>query len=148
VPLVVGAVIVNCEGRAFIHRRGYDRTLFPGAWDIPGGHVEAGESPIDALRREVEEETGWRLRRVVCELGEMEWTGGDGISRREIDYLVEVDGDLQAPRLEHGKHIEYAWISLDEVDRLMENRRPEQVLLRDVVTRGLREALRGVPGHD
>ena len=57
--LVVGAVIVNEDDRAFVHRRGYDRALFPGAWDIPGGHVEPGESPIDALRREVQEETGW-----------------------------------------------------------------------------------------
>jgi 8-oxo-dGTP diphosphatase len=139
--LVVGAVIVNCEGRAFIHRRGYDCALFPGAWDIPGGHVEAEESPIEALRREVHEETGWRLKRVVCELGEIEWTGTDGISRREINYLVEVDGDLDAPRLEQPQYIEYAWISLDEVDRLIEHRAPEQVLLRDVVARGLREAL-------
>jgi len=142
VTLVVGAVIVNDEGRAFVHRRGYDRALFPGAWDIPGGHVEAGESPIDALRREIHEETGWRLRRVVSDLGETTWTGSDGISRREIDYLIEVDGDLDTPRLERPKHIECAWVSLDELDRLMESRTPEQVLVRDIVARGLRESLR------
>ena len=34
---------------------------------MPGGRLEAGESPEDALRREVAEETGWtisRLRRI------------------------------------------------------------------------------------
>jgi 8-oxo-dGTP pyrophosphatase MutT (NUDIX family) len=140
VRLVVGAVIVNEDGRAFVHRRGYDRALFPGSWDIPGGHVERGESPIDALRREVQEETGWQLRRVVSELGESSWAGSDGIPRRELDYLIEVDGDLGAPRLEHPKHVEYAWISLDELDRLIENPTPEQLLVRDIVARGLREA--------
>jgi len=30
-------------------------------WDIPGGHVEAGERPADALLREVYEETGARI---------------------------------------------------------------------------------------
>jgi 8-oxo-dGTP pyrophosphatase MutT (NUDIX family) len=30
-------------------------------WDIPGGHVEPGETPAEAVRREVHEETGVRL---------------------------------------------------------------------------------------
>jgi len=33
-------------------------------WDIPGGHLEVGESPAEALRREVLEETGARLNHV------------------------------------------------------------------------------------
>ena len=123
-----------------MHRRSDDRALFPGCWDVPGGHVEVGETPLDALRREVEEETGWRLRRVRAELGETRWTGSDGEPRREIDYLVEVDGDLSAPRLERPKHVEVAWVGMDELDRLMENRAPEQTLLRDIVARGLQVA--------
>jgi 8-oxo-dGTP diphosphatase len=102
--------------------------------------VRSSETPLDALRREVEEETGWRLRRVVAELGESRWTGSDGEPRRELDYLVEVDGDLDAPRLERPKHIEFAWVGIAELQRLTENRRPEQTLLRDVVARGLRKA--------
>jgi 8-oxo-dGTP diphosphatase len=139
--LTVGAIIVDDEGRAFVHRRGHDRMLFPGCWDIPGGHVEAGETPRDALAREVYEETGWRLQRVVAELGECVWTGNDGVARREIDYVIEVEGNLSAPRLEHPKHVDYAWVRLDDLDRLMENRGPEQTLLRDLVARGLAEAL-------
>jgi 8-oxo-dGTP diphosphatase len=137
--LVVGAVIVK-DGRAFVHRRGYQRSLFPGCWDIPGGHVDRDETPREALGRELEEETGWRLRRVIAELGEVSWIGSDGEQRREIDYLVEVEGDLDAPRLEHPKHIEFAWVGIDELGRLMENRTPEQTIVRDVVARGLRAA--------
>ena len=33
-----------------------------GRWVIPGGHVEDGESPCDAARREVAEETGLSVR--------------------------------------------------------------------------------------
>jgi 8-oxo-dGTP pyrophosphatase MutT (NUDIX family) len=140
--LCVGAVIVDDEGRVFVHRRGPDRTLFPGCWDLPGGHVEPGEAPLDALRREIEEETGWRLRRVVAELGETTWTGDDGIRRREQDFLVEVDGDLAAPRLEWPHHVEFAWVDLDEVDRLVEESTPVDADIREVVARGLREAAR------
>jgi 8-oxo-dGTP diphosphatase len=139
VQLVVGAVIVN-NGRAFVHRRGDDRPLFPGCWDIPGGHVDDGETPLDALQRELAEETGWQLRRVRASLGEISWTGSDGEPRRELDFLVEVDGDLDAPRLETPKHVDFAWVTADELDRLLANRPAEGTLVCEVVTRGLRKA--------
>ncbi|MGV9272864.1 NUDIX hydrolase [Streptomyces griseosporeus] len=65
----VGAVVLDGRGRAFAQRRGAGRRLFPDCWDIVGGHVEAGESLLEALAREVREETGWRLRRVRRLLG-------------------------------------------------------------------------------
>lgn len=144
--LVVAAVILDGEGRAFVHRRGAHRSLFPGCWDLPGGHVESGEAPLDALRREVEEETGWRLRRVVAELGETVWTGDDGIRRRELDYLVEVDGDLAAPRLEWPNHVEFAWVGPDDVDRLVEEGTPPAADVRSILERGLREAAHAARG--
>ena len=42
--------------------------------------------------------------------------------------------------LERPKHVEVAWVGMDELDRLMENRAPEQTLLRDIVARGLQVA--------
>jgi 8-oxo-dGTP diphosphatase len=140
--LVVGAVIVDREGRAFVHRRGPDRALFPDCWDIPGGHAEPHEDPLDALRREIEEETGWKLRRVVADLGETRWTGNDGVRRLERDYLVEVEGDLAAPRLEWPDHVEFAWVGLDEIGRLTENRTAADAGIREIVERGLRKAAR------
>ena len=35
-----------------------DREWYPNVWDVPGGHVEAGERRIDALVRELREELG------------------------------------------------------------------------------------------
>jgi len=35
-----------------------DRTPFPGTWSLPGGRVEVGEHPEDAVQRELLEETG------------------------------------------------------------------------------------------
>lgn len=70
---VVGAVICDSAGRIFVHRRAWDRALFPGCWDIVGGHVEPGEGLIGALAREVEEETGWTLAGVRELLIVMDW---------------------------------------------------------------------------
>ncbi|MFJ3961677.1 NUDIX domain-containing protein [Streptomyces sp. NPDC090036] len=53
----VGAVILNGAGEAFTQKRSPGRRLFPDTRDIAGGHVEAGEALLEALAREVEEET-------------------------------------------------------------------------------------------
>ncbi|MFF9581304.1 NUDIX hydrolase [Streptomyces achromogenes] len=45
----VGAVVLDRDGRAFAQERGPRRRLFPDCWDIVGGHVEPGESLLDAL---------------------------------------------------------------------------------------------------
>lgn len=34
---------------------------YPGMWDVPGGHVEAGETPRDCIVREIKEEMGLTL---------------------------------------------------------------------------------------
>ncbi|ROQ67998.1 ADP-ribose pyrophosphatase YjhB (NUDIX family) [Streptomyces sp. 840.1] len=136
----VGAVILAPDGRAFAQRRGPHRRLFPDCWDIVGGHVEPGESLLDALAREVEEETGWRLHRVRRLFGITTWTGDDGNGERhEADYLVEVDGDLANPALEWAKHTAYDWFGPDDLPRLTENRAPGEHLIHDLIAQALRD---------
>jgi 8-oxo-dGTP pyrophosphatase MutT (NUDIX family) len=51
------AVIFDAEGRVLVsHRRDAD------AWDLPGGGTERGETPWDAVVREVAEETGLEVK--------------------------------------------------------------------------------------
>ncbi|MFG3094470.1 NUDIX hydrolase [Streptomyces sp. NPDC048202] len=134
----VGAVILNRNGHAFAQKRSLDRRLFPDCWDIVGGHVEPGESLLDALAREVEEETGWRLRHVRRLLGITSWTGDDGAGmRHEADYLTEVDGDLDHPILERSKHTAYDWFGPDDLPRLKENRAPGEYLIHDLIAKAL-----------
>jgi 8-oxo-dGTP pyrophosphatase MutT (NUDIX family) len=109
---------VDDRGRIFFQMRSARRKLFPNTWDIVGGHLEDGETSEEAMRREVAEETGWAVSVVLAELGEMAYTGDDGIDRVETDYLVRVDGDLTRPRLEEGKHTEFRWLAADELDVL------------------------------
>lgn len=137
----VGAVILNERGEAFAQRRGPGRALFPDCWDIVGGHVEPGEALLEALAREVREETGWRLRRVRRFLGVTTWTGDDdGGLRHEADCLVEVEGDLSAPALEWTKHSAYDWFGPAGLHRLKENRSPGEFLIHDLIARALEDA--------
>ncbi len=43
-------------GRLFLQRRDPAGPVLPGRWEFPGGKVEAGETPAEALRRELREE--------------------------------------------------------------------------------------------
>ena len=54
---IVAALLVQ-NGRVLLCHRAADRRWYPDVWDLPGGHVEDGEAPIEALARELEEEVG------------------------------------------------------------------------------------------
>ena len=50
---VVAAIIIK-DGQVFATQRGYGE--FKGWWEFPGGKMEPGESPQEALKREIREE--------------------------------------------------------------------------------------------
>ena len=55
--LVVACALVDVDGRVLIAQRPEGKQL-PGLWEFPGGKVEAGERPEEALIRELDEELG------------------------------------------------------------------------------------------
>jgi 8-oxo-dGTP diphosphatase len=57
---VVAGVLSDARGRILLARRTAGRDL-AGAWEFPGGKLEAGESPLQALARELHEELGVSL---------------------------------------------------------------------------------------
>lgn len=46
------------DGRYLITQRREDKAWAAGWWELPGGGVLAGETPVEAARRELREETG------------------------------------------------------------------------------------------
>ena len=56
---VVAAIIHDAEGRIFATQRGYGE--FKDGWEFPGGKMEAGETPEEALSREIWEELETRI---------------------------------------------------------------------------------------
>jgi 8-oxo-dGTP diphosphatase len=86
------AVCFDAHGRVLLGRRGVD----PGAgrWDLPGGFLHEDEHPVDALRREIQEET-------ALEIETLEFLGFwlepyDGRIVLCLTWTARVSGEAQA----------------------------------------------------
>lgn len=107
---VVGAVIVR-DGRVLCARRGRHGAL-PGLWEFPGGKIEPGETPIQALERELREEleievlVGSRIETTVHEYSFGEVT------------LTTFYCDLQSGEVTLVEHAEVRWLPPDELEEL------------------------------
>ena len=90
-PLVgVGAVIFDELGRVLLIQRGTEP--HKGRWSIPGGLVELGETVLDAVRREVQEETGITVEpKAVVEVVDRIYTERDGDRSRIRFHYVVID---------------------------------------------------------
>lgn len=60
---VVHLLILNEKGEILVHQRGYKKKYGAGEWQLlSGGHVSAGETREIAAQRELEEETGLKVK--------------------------------------------------------------------------------------
>ena len=104
--LVVGAAIVR-RGRVLATRRTHPPEA-RGTWEFPGGKVEPGESPQDAVVREVREELGCGIK-VIGELdGEQPIKPGYAL-RVLLAELTDVD---PVPH----EHDALRWLGPEELD--------------------------------
>lgn len=88
---IAQALLFDRDGKLLIYLRDDKPSIpFPNHWDLIGGHVEAGETPEEALCREVREEIGftptaWQLfRRYDC-------LTGDVYPNRKFIYHAQID---------------------------------------------------------
>ena len=109
-------LLFDCNSRLLVYLRDNNPAIpFPNHWDLFGGHLEADETPEQALVREVMEELGvelkhWNFFRVYhC-------TRGDVYPNIKHIYWAEIDQSPAQLTLNEGQRL--MSIGANELDRL------------------------------
>src|SRR5258708_36618801 len=90
---VVGAVIEK-DGKVLVGQRTRHQTM-PLKWEFPGGKIEEGEQPRDALRRELEEELGNKAT-IGDEIARMQHRDPNGVLGELRFFIVrEFRGEIE-----------------------------------------------------
>ena len=109
-------LLFDCNSRLVVYLRDDNPAIpFPNHWDLFGGHLEAGETPEQALVRVVREEVGvdlkhWNFFRVY------QCTRGDVYPNVKHIYWAQIDQSSAQLTLNEGQRL--MSIGLNELDRI------------------------------
>jgi 8-oxo-dGTP diphosphatase len=105
---VVAAALENNQGQVLIAKRKEGKGL-GGYWEFPGGKIEAGETPEEALQRELMEEMGVEVQ-VSDYLGESVYDYSDFTVKLMVFRGEIIRGDINLYT-----HQEYRWVEKEEL---------------------------------
>jgi 8-oxo-dGTP diphosphatase len=122
---VAAYAVVVVDGRVLLTQMSRN-TPIPGQWVLPGGGLDHGEAPIDAVVREVHEETGHLLRDVrLADVGSHRFTARSPAGRLEdfqsvqVIYTADVEKVLEPVVLDvGGSTSNAAWVALADLAKL------------------------------
>lgn len=109
---VVGGVLIS-EDRVLLCHRSPNRAWFPDVWDLPGGHVEFGESTAEALARELREELG-----ISVDAPSSPPAGRINGPEFELLLWVVASWSGQVENRDVAEHDSVAWFAADELQNL------------------------------
>lgn len=105
---VVAAIIRDAEGRIFATQRGYG--AMKDGWEFPGGKMEVGETPEEALKREIREELAAEIA-VGDFLCTVEWDYPDFHMTMHCYWCHVESGELTLKEHEAAR-----WLTIDQLD--------------------------------
>lgn len=126
----VKLLIRNGQGEFLVLRRSASHPTQPHALDLPGGEVEPGEQDLEALDRELAEETGLVLNTEdAVDIGfDAEYEPGEGMMTRVL-YMLKLETNRPYIQLS-SEHEGYDWV---QIDTLRGFEPPFQVLVRTAI---------------
>lgn len=107
--------ILKSDDLLLIVKRDENDELYPGAWEFPGGHLEKGETLVEGLKRELQEEIGFNSdfeSRIIGYDDEVKNKNGELIHNLEINFLIPVNKEEIEVVLSE-EHSDYKWVTKD-----------------------------------
>ncbi len=107
---VAGAVIVKDSKILLLKRKKDD--FMGGIYELPSGKIEREESLISALIREIKEETGLKISKILKFISNFDYISGSGKKTRQFNFLIETD--LSNVKLSD-EHEDFVWADKTEL---------------------------------
>lgn len=111
IEVITGTIIRNKTGKLLL----VTSPKWHGKWVIPGGHVEPGETIMDAAIREAKEETGLDVKPVTI-LYFKELINSPDFHRKAhfISFLCVLETEDEVVQLEKRELSDYQWVNPEE----------------------------------
>lgn len=108
----------NSVQKIFLPKRADTKKFLPSVYEIPGGHIDFGESIVDGLKREIKEEFGADI--VVGDpFASFTYTNEvKGSHSVEVIYFAKFTSPIEDITLHPDDHSEYGWFAEDELDKV------------------------------
>lgn len=116
-PIEYACALLLRGGQVLLGLRAGHKRNFPNCWDTIGGHVEAGERPVDALARELKEELGVVPTHVEL-LETLEELEDDGATPALWRLYIVRAWEASEPAICNDEHTEIRWFDLADAQQL------------------------------
>lgn len=111
VAIEMACGVVARDGKWFIQKR-EEGDVWAGLWEFPGGRVEKGETPEQAVVREFQEETEWKIGRLV-KIGSVKHSYMHYRVTLHGFFCELLDGNPEDPVLHAAQ--DCRWVTIDEL---------------------------------
>ena len=108
--IIVHAIIKH-NNKYLVTKRSKNENVYKEYWDIPGGLANLGETPREALIREVKEEVNLKIKPVKIIHEDSNWDKEKNMIFIRLVYLTNVEDDFNNIKLDPLEHTEYKLIT-------------------------------------
>lgn len=104
------------------------------SWSLPKGHIDEGESPLEAAKREIHEESGVGQLELLADLGNYQRNkialdGGDDPSEEKTIFMFLFSTDQLWLNPIDPENPEARWVDKNEVAELLTHRKDKEFFL-------------------